>query len=46
MRQPTYNSATGALYFDSDGSASGFTQVQFALVTAGLSLTEKNFVVV
>ncbi|WP_267868521.1 calcium-binding protein [Nostoc sp. CHAB 5836] len=41
-----YNSATGGLFFDKDGSASGFTQVQFALVTAGLSLTEKNFVVV
>ena len=40
-----YNSATGALYFDLDGSASGFTQVQFAQLSTGLSLTEKNFVV-
>ncbi|MCC5617389.1 hypothetical protein LC605_20325 [Nostoc sp. CHAB 5836] len=41
-----YNSATGGLFFDSDGSASEYAQVQFALVTTGLSLTEKNFVVV
>ncbi|MFN6485794.1 MULTISPECIES: calcium-binding protein [unclassified Nostoc] len=41
-----YNSATGALYFDLDGSASGFTQVQFAQLSTGLSLTNNNFVVV
>ncbi|WP_229549362.1 calcium-binding protein [Nostoc sp. CHAB 5836] len=41
-----YNSATGGLFFDSDGSASGFTQVKFAQLDGGLSLTEKNFVVV
>ncbi|YAG14294.1 Calcium-binding protein [Nostoc sp. DSM 114161] len=41
-----YNDITGALFFDQDGSASGFTQIQFALVTAGLSLTNNNFVVV
>ncbi|MBD2520399.1 calcium-binding protein [Nostoc sp. FACHB-973] len=41
-----YNSTTGALFFDQDGSAAGFTQVQFALVTAGLSLTNNNFAVV
>ncbi|MEH2399883.1 calcium-binding protein [Nostoc sp.] len=40
-----YNSATGALFFDQDGSASGFTQVQFAQLSAGLSLTNNNFVV-
>ncbi|MCF2149099.1 calcium-binding protein [Desmonostoc muscorum LEGE 12446] len=40
-----YNSTTGALFFDQDGSASGFNQVQFALLTAGLSLTNNNFVV-
>lgn len=40
-----YNSATGALYFDLDGSASGFTQVQFAQLSTGLSLTNNNFVV-
>ncbi|MFN6525708.1 calcium-binding protein [Nostoc sp. ChiSLP03a] len=39
-----YNSATGALFFDQDGSASGFTQVQFAQLSAGLSLTNNNFV--
>ncbi|MDZ8187283.1 MAG: calcium-binding protein [Nostoc sp. ChiSLP02] len=41
-----YNSTTGALFFDSDGSAGGFAKVQFALLTAGLSLTSSNFVVV
>ncbi|AUB44264.1 Ca2+-binding protein, RTX toxin-related (plasmid) [Nostoc flagelliforme CCNUN1] len=41
-----YNSTTGGLFFDQDGSKSGFTQVQFAQLSTGLSLTEKNFVVV
>jgi len=41
-----YNSATGGLFFDQDGSASAFTQIQFAQLSAGLSVTEKNFVVV
>ncbi|MCC5667337.1 calcium-binding protein [Nostoc sp. CHAB 5784] len=41
-----YNGITGALYFDQDGSASRFTQVQFAQLSAGLSLTENNFVVI
>ncbi|WDD36477.1 calcium-binding protein (plasmid) [Nostoc sp. UHCC 0926] len=41
-----YNSATGALFFDLDGSASGFTQVKFAQLSPGLSLTNNNFVVV
>ncbi|MEH2126729.1 beta strand repeat-containing protein [Nostoc sp.] len=37
---------TGALYFDQDGSASTFTQVKFAQLSGGVTLTEKNFVVV
>ncbi|MGF2037014.1 MAG: beta strand repeat-containing protein [Nostoc sp. CmiVER01] len=41
-----YNSATGGLFFDQDGSACGFTQVKFAQLSTGLSLTENNFVVV
>ncbi|MBW4458229.1 MAG: hypothetical protein KME55_39645 [Nostoc indistinguendum CM1-VF10] len=41
-----YNTATGGLFFDLDGSASRFTQAQFAQLDTGLSLTEKNFVVV
>ncbi|MBD2531931.1 calcium-binding protein [Nostoc flagelliforme FACHB-838] len=41
-----YNSATGGLFFDLDGSGSGSTQVQFAQLSGGLSVTEKNFVVV
>ena len=40
-----YNSATGALYFDSNGNAAG-GMVQFAKLTAGLSLTNADFVVV
>ncbi|MCW5312857.1 calcium-binding protein [Nostoc sp. KVJ3] len=40
-----YNSVTGALYFDQDGSAAGFTQVKFAQLSTGLSLTNNNFVV-
>ncbi|MDF5711331.1 MAG: calcium-binding protein [Nostoc sp. S4] len=41
-----YNSTTGGLFFDSDGSAGAFTQVQFAQLTTGLSLTNNNFVIV
>ncbi|MHC5717319.1 MAG: calcium-binding protein, partial [Nostoc sp.] len=41
-----YNDITGGLFFDQDGSASGFTQVKFAQLSAGLSLTQNNFVVV
>ena len=41
-----YNDVTGALFFDQDGSANTFTQVQFAQLSAGLSLTKNNFVVV
>ena len=40
-----YNSATGALFFDLDGSASGFTQVKFAQLSPGLSLTNNKIVV-
>jgi Ca2+-binding RTX toxin-like protein len=41
-----YNSTTGGLFFDLDGSASGFTQVQFAQLNTGVALTKDNFVVV
>jgi Ca2+-binding RTX toxin-like protein len=41
-----YNSTTDALFFDRDGSAGAFTQVQFAGLSPGLSLTNNNFVVV
>ncbi|MEH2319632.1 beta strand repeat-containing protein, partial [Nostoc sp.] len=41
-----YDSSTGGLYFDSDGIAAAFTQVKFAQLSSGLSLTNKNFVVV
>ncbi|QMS88361.1 calcium-binding protein [Nostoc edaphicum CCNP1411] len=41
-----YDNSTGELYFDQDGSASGFTQVKFAQLLGGVTLTENNFVVV
>ncbi|MEH2222218.1 beta strand repeat-containing protein [Nostoc sp.] len=41
-----YDFDTGALSFDQDGSSSAFTQVKFAQLSTGLSLTEKNFVLV
>ncbi|MBN3922019.1 calcium-binding protein [Nostoc sp. NMS4] len=41
-----YNDVTGALFFDQDGSASFFTQIQFAQLSPGSSLTKNNFVVV
>ena len=40
-----YNNITGALFFDQDGSASGFTQVKFAQFSSGVTLTINNFVV-
>ncbi|MEH2012901.1 calcium-binding protein [Nostoc sp.] len=41
-----YDNSTGGLYFDQDGSASGFTQIKFAQLLGGVTLTENNFVVV
>ncbi|MCC5658966.1 hypothetical protein LC608_18650 [Nostoc sp. XA010] len=41
-----YDNVTGGLYFDQDGSASGFTQVKFAQLSPGVTLTENNFLVV
>jgi len=41
-----YNDVTGALFFDQDGSAIAFTQVQFGHLSSGLALTKNNFVVV
>ncbi|MEH1862977.1 MAG: calcium-binding protein [Nostoc sp.] len=41
-----YDNITGALYFDLDGSAGTFTQVKFAQLSGGVTLTEKNFVVI
>ena len=40
-----YNSATGALSFDNNGSAAGGTTL-FAAITAGLALTNADFVIV
>ncbi|MEH1803303.1 MAG: calcium-binding protein [Nostoc sp.] len=41
-----YDDITGALFFDQDGSAGAFTQVQFAQLSSGLSLRASNFVVI
>jgi serralysin len=40
-----YNSSTGALIYDSNGSASGGT-VEFAKLTAGLALTNADFFII
>ncbi|TGP44364.1 calcium-binding protein [bacterium M00.F.Ca.ET.230.01.1.1] len=40
-----YNSSTGALYFDSDGSASA-AQIQFAALSPHLAVTANSFAVV
>jgi Ca2+-binding RTX toxin-like protein len=40
-----YNSATGALFYDSDGS-DGTPAIQFATLSAGLALTHLDFLVV
>lgn len=44
-QQFIYNLNTGGLYFDQDGSGSTFSQVKFAQLSTGLSLTNNNFVV-
>ncbi|MBL8336569.1 MAG: calcium-binding protein, partial [Rhodoferax sp.] len=41
-----YNSSTGALYYDADGSGVGAAPVQFALLGAGLGLTVADLVAV
>jgi Ca2+-binding RTX toxin-like protein len=41
-----YNSSTGALFYDADGSGTGAVPVQFALLGAGLGLTEADLVAV
>ncbi|MEH2078704.1 MAG: calcium-binding protein [Nostoc sp.] len=40
-----YDDITGGLYFDQDGSKSGFSQVKIAQLLSGLSLTNNNFFV-
>ena len=40
-----YNSATGALFYDSNGSATGGS-VQFATVSKGLAITNADFLIV
>ena len=40
-----YDSATGALFYDSDG-VGGTAAIQFAELSAGLALTSQDFLVV
>lgn len=41
-----YDDTTGALYFDQDGSRGAFTQVKFAQLFGGVSLSENDFYVI
>jgi len=41
-----YNSTTGAVYYDADGSGASSAPVQFAVLGAGLGLTVSDFVVI
>ncbi|NRP73101.1 Bifunctional hemolysin/adenylate cyclase [Ensifer psoraleae] len=41
-----YDTATGALYYDADGSLSGATAVQFAVLTTRPGLTTGDFLIV
>ena len=41
-----YNNLTGALFYDQDGSANNFTQVQIATLDSGLALSSNNIVVI
>ncbi|MEH2068070.1 MAG: calcium-binding protein [Nostoc sp.] len=45
-QQFIYDNNTGALYFDQDGSGGAFTQVKFAQLSGGVSLTKNNFEVI
>lgn len=40
-----YNSSSGALYYDADGSGHAYAPVQFATLSAGLALTASDFFV-
>jgi len=40
-----YNSLTGGLFYDADGTGAG-AQVQFATVSTGLAMTNSEFVVI
>jgi hypothetical protein len=40
-----YNSSSGALYYDADGSGGGATATLFAFVPAATALTASDFVV-
>jgi Ca2+-binding RTX toxin-like protein len=41
-----YNSNTGSLFYDADGSGNAFAAVKFATLTPGLAITAADFIVV
>jgi Ca2+-binding RTX toxin-like protein len=41
-----YNSSTGALYYDADGSGAASAPVQFAVIGTGLALTASDFFII
>jgi Ca2+-binding RTX toxin-like protein len=41
-----YNSTTGALFYDEDGSDAGFTAVQFATLTGAPALAAGDLLVI
>ena len=41
-----YNNLTGALFYDQDGSANNFTQVQIATLDSGLALSNNDVLVI
>jgi Ca2+-binding RTX toxin-like protein len=41
-----YNSNTGSLFYDADGSGNGFVAVKFAMLVPGLSLSAADFTVI
>ena len=41
-----YNSDSGSLYYDADGTGTDFAAVRFAVLAPGLALTAADFVVI
>jgi len=41
-----YNSSTGSLFYDADGTGTDFAAIKFAVLTPGLSLSAADFTVI